>query len=156
MFASTFLALIAWNLALTAQLGNQQAALDSLRFHVARHTEALLMATSSEVVIRPLQPTALAPSAQVRLLLDRSDDHALLIASNLPPLRPGQRYQVWFGQGGLRREAGQLDIDRRGNGDAQLILPPDGLAAYDAAWITLEPSQGTPTPNGAGVARGAL
>jgi hypothetical protein len=145
-----------WNVALMTQLRDVQAQEDAIRGRLARHSEVLFMATSGQLVLRRLQPTALAPNAQVSLLIEPGENRAMLMATHLPPLPPEHLYQVWFGRGGLRHAVGRFAIDERGNTEANLNVPPDGLSAYESAWITVEPMQGTPTPNSPGIARGPL
>ncbi len=145
----------AWNVSLERELGSERREMDVMRGRLGQQSHLLLMVTSTASMARPLQGTALAPSAQVRLIMDGESNSAMLFASHLPPLGSNQVYEVWLGRQGVRVPAGTFQVDQQGDGECSLQL--DGsIHSYDSAWITAEPARGGPMPNSPGIARGAL
>jgi hypothetical protein len=149
------LGLAGWNMSLMSELHDERREMDSLRNRLAQQTHLLGMVASGSAVTRPLQGTAMAPSADVRLIMDAETNTAMLVASRLPPLPPDRIYQVWLGRQGARMPAAKLVVDQQGNGECNLDLDAS-IHSYDSAWITLEPAVGGPMPNSPGIARGTL
>jgi len=153
--AVVLVGMAAWNFSLMGELREERRQMGTLQTRLGEQTHLLVMVTSSSTVARPLQGTALAPSAEVRLVMDPETNSAMLMAMRLPPLAPDRIYQVWLGRQGARMPAGRFAVDEQGDGECSLQL--DGsVHSYDSAWITLEPAQGGPMPNSPGVARGVL
>lgn len=148
------LGLAGWNLSLMTELRSERRDVDSLQSRLAQQTHALLMMTSQTTITRPLRGTAMAPSAQVHLIMDDETNAAMLMASRLPPLPRGYVYQVWLGRQGARMPAGKMWVDEEGDGECNLQLDAS-VHSYDSAWITMEPMDGT-KPNSPGYARGTL
>jgi hypothetical protein len=144
-----------WNMSLMGELRDDRRQMSLLQTRLAQQTHLLVMVTSGSAVTRPLQGTALAPSAELRLIMDGESNSAMLMAMRLPPLPTGRIYQVWLGRQGARMPAGRLVVDDQGDGECNLQLD-SSVHSYDSAWITLEPAQGGPMPNSPGVARGVL
>jgi len=149
------LGLTGWNAELMRELHGERDEMNLLHQRLGEQSHLLVMVTSHTAVTRPLESTALAPSAQVRLIMDGDTNSAMLMANRLPPLPPGRVYQVWLGRQGARMPAGRFMVDQQGDGECNLELD-DSVHSYDSAWITLEPMKGTPTPNSPGVAKGTL
>lgn len=97
----------------------------------------------------------MAPSADVRLVMDMETNTAMLVATRLPPLSSDRVYQVWLGRQGARMPAARLIVDQQGDGECNLDLDAS-MHSYDSAWITLEPAVGSPMPNSPGIAKGTL
>jgi len=149
------LGLAGWNLLLMGELKDERRLMSSLQGRLAQQTHLMVMVTSGSTVTKPLQGTPLAPSAQIRLVMDGETNSAMLMATRLPPVPAGRVYQVWLGRQGARMPAGRLVVDEQGDGECTLQL--DGsVHSYDSAWITLEPAEGGPMPNSPGVAKGLL
>jgi anti-sigma-K factor RskA len=111
----------------------------------ARTTLAIL--TAKDVARVDLAGQPAAPSAAARAFWSRSRG-LVLMASNLPPLRPGQTYQLWV----ITREpapisAGVLAPDANGSVTVRFDTPPD-IPAPVAMAVTLEPAGGVPAPTG--------
>ncbi len=149
------LSLGAWNFSLMDHLKSQRAEVDELSGRVAKQSEMLFMMTSDQTVSKPLVSTGFAPDAEVRVMLDPIGNKAVVMARHLPQLAAGWIYQVWLSRNGSRSPAGQLAVDKQGNGECPLALPSP-LNLYDAAWVTVEPERGAPLPMSTGVARGSL
>jgi hypothetical protein len=149
------LGLAGWNLLLMGELKDERRLMSSFQGRLAQQTHLMVMVTSGSTVTKPLQGTPLAPSAQIRLVMDGETNAAMLMATRLPPVPAGRVYQVWLGRQGARMPAGRLVVDEQGDGECTLQL--DGsVHSYDSAWITLEPAEGGPMPNSPGVAKGLL
>ena len=149
------LGLSGWNVALVRQFQGERGQINDMKLRLADRFHVLWMLTSPGVVKRTLETTALAPQAQVRLILEPAENAAILVAANLPSPPPGDVYQMWLGHPGTRLQAGRFAVDRDGSAEAALIVSHP-LASCESAWITIEPQSGDPVPNGLGVARGSL
>lgn len=88
-----------------------------------------------------------AKTGIVRLRWDPTTGWALLTAVQLPPLRRGQVYEVWWIRGTRHSPAGTFQPSTTG---AALIwlLAPSHFTGVDAVGITREPSPGTEDPTG--------
>jgi hypothetical protein len=148
------LGLASWNMSLMNEVRSERRDVESLQTRLTQQTHALLMMTSQSSTTRPLEGTAMAPSAQVHLIMDEESNAAMLMASQLPPLPRGYVYQVWLGRQGARMAAGKMWVDQDGNGECNLQLDAS-VHSYDSAWITMEPMEGS-KPNSPGYARGTL
>ncbi|MGE5138095.1 MAG: anti-sigma factor domain-containing protein [Rudaea sp.] len=90
--------------------------------------------------------TALAPQAEGKLYVDRDSNVAALITVQLPPLKPGQIYQLWLTQaGGQYKSGGTFTVDSSGDGWL-LVRAPSRLGEYARVEITVEPSGGSAAP----------
>ena len=98
-----------------------------------------------------------AESSQSRgvLLLQETASEAVLIARDLPPLKPDRVYQLWLLREGVRDNGGVFQVDTRGFGMLH-IQAPVPFASYRAAGITEEPSGGSPGPTSPRVIGGPL
>jgi hypothetical protein len=144
-----------WNMLLMGELKEERRQMSALQGRLAQQTHLMVMVTSGSTVTKPLQGTPLAPSAEVRLVMDGETNSAMLMATRLPPPPAGRIYQVWLGRQGARMPAGRLVVDADGDGECNLLLDAS-VHSYDSAWITLEPAEGGPLPNSPGVAKGFL
>ena len=148
------LGLGAWNVALLNELRSERRDVQNMQTRLAQQSHVLLLATSRSAVSRPLEGTAMAPSAQVRLIMDAETNSAMIMANQMPALQRGYVYQVWLGRQGARMPACKLWVDEQGDGECSLQLDAS-IHSYDSAWITLEPMEGT-KPNSPGIAKGVL
>lgn len=72
-----------------------------------------------------------------------------LIASGLPPLAPGESYQLWLIKDGIRTSGGVFILDAAGHGGLTTLLP--GKPAFDALGVTREPDAFGQQPRGESV-----
>ncbi len=149
------LGMAGWNMSLMGELKEERRQMSTLQGRLAQQTHLLVMVSSGSSVSRPLAGTALAPSAEVRLIMDGETNTAMVMAARMPPLPVDRVYQVWLGRQGARMPAGRFVVDEQGDGECSLQLD-SSVHSYDSAWITLEPMQGAPLPNSPGVAKGQL
>src|SRR6266571_810640 len=109
------LGLAGWNMSLMGELSENRRQVATLHNRLGQQTHLLVMVSSGSSVTRPLQGTALAPSAAIRLIMDGETNSAMLMASRLPPPPAGQVYQVWLGRQGARMPACRLTVDEQGD-----------------------------------------
>lgn len=136
------LGLLGWNLVLQRQTREAVRERDLARVELAQARAALATWTLAA-------PGGQPASGQV-LYLPRYQQ-AILVVSGLPPLQPGQVYQVWLIQNGQPEGAG-------------VFLTPSGetavradLARYQQVAITIEPGpRGSPQPTSPPVLAGTV
>ena len=118
---------------------------------IQRQALALLTAPDSRSAILR------AEDSQSRgvLLLQETASEAVLIARDLPPLKPDRVYQLWLVREGVRDNGGVFQVDPRGFGMLH-VQAPVPFATYRAAGITEEPSGGSPGPTSPRVIGGPL
>ena len=126
-------------LRLQRQVGELQA-----RFDQAQATTAVLAAPDLARI--DLQGQTIAPAARARALWSRSQG-LVFTAANLPPAPAGRAYQVWVVTAQMPISAGLLTTDPTGGGSQYYMTPPD-IAPPVAVAVTLEPSDGVPSPTG--------
>jgi hypothetical protein len=86
-----------------------------------------------------LSGTEKAPGAAAQVVVSRegSGTRIELQANGLPPLQPGQAYQLWLIKDGKRTSGGVFVIDATGKGGVVTWLPGD--VQFDALGVTQEP-----------------
>ena len=127
------LGLLGWNLNLQRQM---------------RQTQADLNAARNELAVYKLNPTS-GQQATGEVLYLRDRQQAVLVVNNLPPLQPGQVYQIWLIDNGQPTGAGVF------------ITPTTGisgnLARYQTIAVTIEPGPtGSAAPTMTPIVAGAL
>ena len=80
---------------------------------------------------------------------------AWLIVQGLPPLAPGQVYQLWFARGDRWVSGGTFTVDQRGRGFLT-IWPDQPLGSYETLRVTVEPADGSPHPTSQPILAGRL
>ncbi|MFN3974497.1 MAG: anti-sigma factor [Dehalococcoidia bacterium] len=91
--------------------------------------------------------TSSAPTAYGMLLAPPEWGVAILVVIGLDPLPPAQVYQVWLVRGDKRFSGGTFTVDTAGWAQF-LVQPPEPLTSFDSLTVTIEPAQGSLTPNG--------
>lgn len=102
--------------------------------------------SAPDVTSISLQGQSAAPDAAGRAFLSRTRG-AILTASNVPPLPPGQIYQVWFVVPPNPIRAGFARVDEAGRIFAA-VDPPGDAGVPVAIAVTLEPEGGVEEPGG--------
>ena len=92
---------------------------------------------------------------EARGLLIATEDEAMLLALNLPPLPSNKVYQIWLSKADLAINAGLLSINRTAYGQT-IIIPYLSVGDYDAIGITIEPASRRANPTGESVLQGDL
>ena len=158
--AAALVALLGWNVALQRQLGEarrQNAALMAEAAQAAEERQIAHLLTSPGSA-HALTESELTPRPVGYIYTDPDSTLGLILAYRMPPLPPGQRYQLWLIQpDGTRESGGLFAVDQSGNGQ-MVVRAPRPLGSYGAVGITAEPWNGSPTggPTGPRVVGGPL
>ncbi|MGW0916571.1 anti-sigma factor [Streptomyces sp. NPDC002784] len=86
--------------------------------------------------------------ASATLVVSRTRDKAVLVASDMATPPKGKVYQLWYDQGGTMRSAGLMDADR----SDQAVTLSGSASSASAVGITVEPTGGSPRPTSAPLA----
>lgn len=106
-------------------------------------------------------PVTLAPATGVgdaraeARLADSSAGTGVKLEAELPPLRPGEVYEMWFVRADGRVSAGTFTVDADGRADLELATAAR-IGDYDRLGITREPDGLDPARNGPSVVAGDL
>jgi hypothetical protein len=141
------LGLLGWNLNLQRQMRQTDTELAATR-NSLNQTQAALNAARNELAVYKLNPTS-GQQATGEVLYLRDRQQAVLVVNDLPPLKPGQVYQIWLIDNGQPTGAGVFITPTTGiSGD---------LARYQTIAITIEPGPtGSTAPTMTPIAAGAL
>ena len=129
---------------------------DRLRHDRLRRAQALAGLDPGSSRLVSLQGADAAPQAEGVVVYDPRGRTAVVVLDNLPPLAPGQVYQLWL----LRPDApptsaGTLAPDAVGTSGA-VVRAGNELGLYNGAAVTLEPAPGQAAPSGPFVVRTSL
>lgn len=129
------------------------AVLNVLLWQRVQHLETRTARLPYELIA--LDATPSAPAATGVILYSRDASMATLMVEDLPPLDPGQQYQLWLIRGGKRASGGVFSVSP--NGYATLaVTAPLPLGSYETFGITVEPAGGSPGPTGRKVLGGKV
>lgn len=149
-------ALGVWNIALQNQMAEQKAFEQRVLAELSRQRDFLNVIAYSDEKPKRLQGTEAAAHAAGRLYGAPNENTFALILNDLPPLPPGQVYQVWLiDPEGKRTSGGTFRVDERGRGWLW-GRAANALDQYRAVGITIEPLGGSPQPTGVRVVLGDL
>lgn len=126
---------------------SQAAAADARRTADEAQSAMAVLAAPDVARIDLVGHRVAAPDARARALWSRNRGMVFTV-SNLPPLPPGQVYQVWVVTAAAPLSAGLLMLDQNGSASVYFataadIPPPTAIA------VTPEPAGGVPAPTGA-------
>ena len=85
-----------------------------------------------------------APGIAGRVVYVPDEDTAVVRLTNLPPLDPGDAYQLWVLRDGMPRSAGLFEE----TGPAQAVRVAEGLGGADALAVTAQPRTSRTVPEG--------
>lgn len=126
------LAVLGW-----VQLGRTR---DDLARSQAENQQLLTIITQGQAIAR------LAGDAGGSATALRAADGSVVLTADLPPLKPGRVYQLWFIAGSnAPTSAGVFLVDQQGHGVLTLPAGQQALAANVVA-VTDEPAPGSPQP----------
>ncbi len=93
-----------------------------------------------ETATTTLRPTELAPGAggELRIESSSANTQAELEAWDLPPLKEGEYYELWFGKENGRVSAGTFTVDERGRVTCYVTVPAETVGGYQRVGITRE------------------
>ena len=87
--------------------------------------------------------------ARARAFLDPESRQLTLFVYDLPPLPPGQTYQLWLIVNGTPVSAGTFDVAPDGSAEFEAdLLPPRDPGGTLTMAVTAEPAGGVPQPTG--------
>ena len=138
-----------WAAGLQMQLNEQRETVVALRERSNRYDRVVAVLQATDLQIKPMQGTDLAPSAVGRVYVDPQTGAGMMMVRYLPTLPPGRAYQLWWVRPDGKRESGGLLTwtDPNGNGYT-LIQCPTPCSGFQAIGITEEPRAGSPAPTG--------
>ncbi|MFC1232696.1 MULTISPECIES: anti-sigma factor [Streptomyces] len=84
----------------------------------------------------------LEDGAGATVVVSRTHDKAVLVASGMARPPKGKVYQLWYDRGGTMRSAGLMDADRT----HQAVVLSGPARSASAVGITIEPAGGSPRP----------
>lgn len=144
---------VIWAFVLNAQVARLQDQITGLNEQVAAQSQSidqiianLPPSSQSDVITVSLKGTEARPQAQGQLIADPNDQSAVLVISGLPPLEPGQTYQVWL-IGDAPVSAGLLTVDENGQ-SVLIITSQEAIGAFNSLGISIEPEGGSEQPTG--------
>ncbi|HET6824040.1 MAG TPA: anti-sigma factor [Anaerolineales bacterium] len=144
---------ILWAFALNGQIARLQDQVASLNDQVTAQSQSLdelirnLPQTGeSDIISVSLKSTETQPRALGQLIADPNDQSAMLVISGLPPLEPGQTYQVWL-IGNAPVSAGLLTVDENGQ-SVLIITSEEAIGSFNSVGISIEPEGGSVEPTG--------
>jgi hypothetical protein len=139
-----------WQVAIAGALAGGAAAIGVLALTGAFSSGD---ATETGITLRPPNGTG-AASAQARLV-NTSSGTDVALEADLPRLRRGELYELWFARADGAVSAGTFTVDA--DGRAHLRMTSAARARdYDRIGITREPDGADPARNGPSVVVGAL
>jgi anti-sigma-K factor RskA len=143
---------ILWAFVLNAQVARLQQQISSLNEQVAAqsqsiHTliENLPQSEPSDVITVSLESTGEQPRPLGQLIANPNDTSAVVVISGLPPLEPGQTYQVWL-IGDAPVSAGLLTVDEKGQ-SVLIITSEEAIGSFNSLGISIEPEGGSMEPS---------
>ena len=124
------------SMATTSALARSSTAMSQVQGDLQRwqETSYVLAQPGNQTVVL----TAARPDVDSKGVMVLSEDgrEAVLMASDLAPLRPDSVYHVWLTRGGQWYWAGELNVDDRGWGTMPM-RSPDSLLLYDTVQISV-------------------
>jgi anti-sigma-K factor RskA len=102
-----------------------------------------------------LHSSDLAPEASGFVIIGADGLNGVLVVDRMPPLAPGQEYQLWLERDGQSTSGGVFPVDESGYRGVR-IAAADSLFEYTAVRVTIEPAGGSAAPTGEQVLGGSL
>jgi hypothetical protein len=147
---------LAWVVMLNNQVVELRASVAAEAERAARYDHIVEVLASPQLAIRPLRPSGGQPPQMSGVVyLDPQSRTGMLTAHELPPLKPGRAWQVWFTCGTERVSGGMFWPDRYGNAYSLITLPQD-IQSCESMNITEEPVSGSKWPTSPGTMWGRL
>ena len=144
---------IVWAFVLSAQVAGLRSQIAALNDQVAAQSQSidqiitnLPPSNKSDVITVSLESTGEQPRALGQLIANPNDQSAVLVISGLPPLAPGQTYQVWL-IGNAPVSAGLLTVDENGQ-SVLIVTSEEAIGSFTSLGISIEPEGGSEQPTG--------
>ncbi len=129
-----------------ARMGQMARELAALREQTQQQLLALTLLRDPATRVVALAGLAPSPNARGRMIWHEVHG-GVLVAGDLPPVPPGQVYELWAIVEGKPIPAGLFTVDAEGRGGLRVGALP-GAPRVDQFAVTLEPAGGTPAPTG--------
>jgi hypothetical protein len=136
------------------RIHDQQSKLEAMQTEQDKYARILTgISTSTSLgtsYITEFTTTDAAPNAKGRLIVNRLNNSALIVAVGLPQPAEGEQYVVWMQFSGSSEYArgGQLAVSDK-DGRASLVVEPFGsVNQYVVVVVTSEPDPNVTTPTG--------
>jgi anti-sigma-K factor RskA len=144
---------ILWTVVLNTQVARLQQQISSLNEQVAAQSQSLdaliqnlPQSEQSDVITVSLNSTEDQPRPLGQLIANPNDRSAVVVISGLPPLEPGQTYQVWL-IGDAPVSAGLLTVDENGQ-SVLIVTSEEAIGSFTSLGISIEPAGGSTEPTG--------
>lgn len=143
--------------ALEADLNTDRTALAQLQREIAASEQLVRFLSEGDLTARDLSATGTSVAARGAMYMRPGQRDAVVLVSGLPPLAPGEHYQLWLANNDTPTPFNAGSMTTAGNGSAQIVLQaPVAVNAFAEAMITLEYERNAPLPSTAPVLRGTL
>ncbi|HEX5505512.1 MAG TPA: anti-sigma factor [Thermomicrobiales bacterium] len=153
--AAALALLLGWNVAVQRQLNAERDRTAALTQQVQTE-DAIARLIQSPTSAHSLTDSNLTPRPVGYIYTDPRSATALMLAYRMPPLAPGQRYQLWLIRtDGGRDSGGLFTVDERGDGQ-MIVHAPQPFGHYRSVGVTAEPWDGSPAPTTPRVVGGAI
>jgi hypothetical protein len=147
---------LGWVVMLNNQIAELRETVAAEAERAARYDHIVEVLASPQLAIRPLRPSGGQPAQMTGIAyLDPMSRTGMLTVHELPPLKPGKAWQVWFTCGTERVSGGMVSPDRYGNAYSLISLPPN-FQSCESMNITEEPISGSKWPTSPGTMWGRL
>ncbi len=119
------------------------------------HLLGALATGQAETAMLPATDPAATDDTHAMVIWMPGATSGMVMAEKLPPLTPGNVYQVWLVHGEDRMSGGMFQVDETGSA-MLMVESPMPLDSLDGVGITQEPSGGSASPTGVPVVRGTI
>lgn len=138
-----FMATGVWGVSLQRQIGRMSNDMARARNEIAE-LEGMLAEVQA---IRPLKGEGQSQFAVANTFMKPGSNKALLVIRNLPPLSPGQTYQVWVARDGMQEGLTTFNPPPADDTIQVAIEPREPMDHYKWIMVTIEESQGADHPS---------
>ena len=141
---------IIWAFVLNAQVAGLQKEIASLNEQVATQSQSIAnivetpQTNEPDIITVSLKSTRDESRPLGQLIANPNDKSAVVVISGLPPLEPGQTYQVWL-IGDAPVSAGLLTVDEHGQ-SVLIITSEESIGSFKSLGISIEPEGGSEQP----------
>lgn len=133
----------AWSISLQDQLTRVNDELAQTRSQLG----ALESMLADVQAIRPLKAEGDTQWIVANTFMKPGSNKALLVIRNLPPLAPGQTYQVWVAREGVQQPLATFNPPPAAETTQVEISPPEPMDKYKWIMVTIEDAQGSDHPS---------
>lgn len=138
-----------------ARIAAGELQLAQMSARAAQDEYVIAFVSAPGVATRQLAPADAVALARGEMYMYPGKAGAVVLFSGLPPLQPGQVYQLWLADSASQIAGGTFQVDAMGL--AHLVVEaPREVNAFSEVMVTIEPSGGSPTPSSQVVLAGSL